>query len=358
MSRKIIHCDADCFFAAIEMRDNPALQNRPMAVGGTPQGRGVISTCNYPARRFGVHSAMASATALRLCPQLLILPHRLPLYRQVSAQMQDIFRQYTDCVEPLSLDEAFLEVTGKNTFGGSATRLAEAIRAQVRRELAIDISAGVAANKFLAKVASDWHKPNGLCVIAPHQVEAFMVGLPVDRIPGVGRVMASKLRARGIVTCGDLQQLSKLQLCREYGRLGVRLYALCRGHDERPLQLERRRKSLSVEHTYPADLAGTGACEAMLPALHLRLHERLARADGAGRVDKAFVKVKFADFTLTTLERTGSGWDINAYRHLLRQALARHKGPVRLLGLGVGFDVPGTGVQLPLFENCAGGQGR
>ena len=349
MVRKIIHCDADCFFVAIEMRDNPYLCHRPVAVGGSPQRRGVISTCNYPARRFGVHSAMPSSTAMRLCPQLLILPHRLPVYRQVSAQMLNIFQQYADVVEPLSLDEAFLDVSDNTACGGSATRVAEAIRKQVRRELGIDVSAGVAANKFLAKVASDWHKPNGLCVIPPSRVEGFMYTLPVERIPGVGRVMASRLRGRSIITCGDLQALSREQLCRDYGRFGVNLFHYCRGRDDRPLQPERQRKSLSVEHTYAQDLAGASACESMLPALYLRLQERLGRARNLGYIHKAFVKVKFADFTLTTLERTGVRCDMEGYRGLMRQALTRHGGAVRLLGLGVGFQAPGSGVQLPLF---------
>src|SRR5690554_2153853 len=349
MERKIIHCDADCFFVAIEMRDNPALYSRPVAVGGNPQSRGVISTCNYPARRFGIHSAMPSATAMRLCPHLLILPHRLPVYREVSARMLNIFRQYASVVEPLSLDEAFLDVTDNRDFSGSATHVAEAIRTHVKRELRIDVSAGVANNKFLAKVASDWHKPNGLFVIPPAQVQDFILTLPVDRIPGVGPVMSRRLRDRGLNTCGDLQQLSQAQLYRDYGRSGIRLFHYCRGYDDRPLQPQRQRKSLSVEHTYAQDLAGRVDCEAMLPELHLRLQERLQRASPRDAINKVFVKVKFADFTLTTLERSGVRWDLEGYRGLLRQALTRHRGAIRLLGLGVGFQAPEHGAQLPLF---------
>ena len=203
VSRKIIHVDCDCFYAAVEVRDDPRLRGRPVAVGGDPQRRGVIATCNYPAREFGVRSAMASSQALRLCPELVILPPDFDKYRRVSGQIQDIFRTFTNIIEPLSLDEAFLDVTESPLHANSATRIAEAIRRKVRETVNITVSAGVAPNKFLAKVASDWRKPDGLFVITPEQVAGFVAALPVKRISGVGRVTEDKLTALGIKTCGS-----------------------------------------------------------------------------------------------------------------------------------------------------------
>ena len=185
LPRKIIHCDCDCFYAAVEVRDDPCLAGRPLAVGGRPERRGVVATCNYEARAFGIHSAMAMAQALRRCPDLVVLPPDFPRYRRVAEQIRTIFRDFTPLVEPLSLDEAFLDVSASPRHGGSATRIAEEIRARVRGEVGITVSAGVAPNKFLAKVASDWRKPDGLFVIPPTAVDAFVRALPVRRLFGV-----------------------------------------------------------------------------------------------------------------------------------------------------------------------------
>ena len=198
--RKIIHCDADCFFAAVEMRDDHSLVGRPLAIGGAVERRGVISTCNYEARAFGVRSAMATAMAKRLCPELLVLPHSMDKYKQASLQMRDIFQDYSSLVEPLSLDEAFIDVSHSLQCRGSATLMAQEIRQRVLEEVGITVSAGVAANKFLAKIASDWNKPNGLCVIPPNKTDRFVSQLPVDRLFGVGRVTADKLHQMGIQT--------------------------------------------------------------------------------------------------------------------------------------------------------------
>lgn len=351
--RKIIHCDADCFFAAIEMRDDPSLRGRPMAVGGSADRRGVISTCNYEAREFGVHSAMASATALRLCPDLIIVPGNMDKYRQASMAIREIFFDYTELVEPLSLDEAYLDVSDTELCQGSATLIAEEIRQRVFDKLAITVSAGVAPNKFLAKIASDWNKPNGLCVITPSRVEDFVLQLPVNKIHGVGKVTTEKLRRMGIETCADLRRFSVFELCDRFGSFGQRLYDLCRGKDERPVKPSRRRKSLSVEHTYASDLPGVDECLEKLPELFIKLKSRLNRLDSDYRVVKAFVKVKFDDFTTTTLERMGTGAKVADYRELMEQAILRGSRPVRLLGIGVRFvDLRGDGqaTQLELFE--------
>lgn len=351
--RKIIHCDADCFFAAIEMRDDPTLRQRPLAVGGGADRRGVISTCNYEARRYGVRSAMASAYARRLCPDLLIVPHRMEAYREASLAMRDIFHDYAERVEPLSLDEAFLDVTDSDVCQGSATRIAEAIRRRVRERLGISVSAGVAPNKFLAKVASDWRKPDGLFVVPPEAVDEFVRALPVARIPGVGRATANRLAQMGVSSCGDLQHYDVFELSERFGAMGVRLHQLSHGRDERPVTVSRRRKSLSVEHTFARDLPDLEQCLGQLPGLLQSLGRRLRRVDGDYRVVKAFVKLKFDDFATTTLERVGTELGLARYRDLCREAWVRGERPVRLLGLGVRFvDLREEHClrQLPLFE--------
>lgn len=350
MQRKIIHIDADCFYAAIEMRDDTTLVDKAIAVGGDPDKRGVISTCNYAARRFGVHSAMASKTALRLCPHLLLVPHRFEAYRAASHAMRNIFSQYTEIIEPLSLDEAFLDVSDSRHCRGSATRIAEAIRQQVKREVGITVSAGVAPNKFLAKIASDWRKPDGLFVIQPEEVATFLVSLPVKKLFGVGKVTAANMQRMGINTCGDLQHHSLLALVERFGSFGQRLYDLSRGVDDRPVKPDRIRKSLSVENTYAEDLAGQDLCLQKLPALFVELEQRLSKLGEAYLPVKTFVKVKFADFTSTSLERVGGKVELAVFSALLQEALERKALPVRLLGVGVRFrDMNQNAEQMELF---------
>jgi DNA polymerase-4 len=349
-ARKIIHVDCDCFYAAIEMRDDPRLANRPLAVGGAAERRGVIATCNYEARAYGVRSAMSSHHALKLCPDLLIVKPRFDAYRAASQEIHGIFRDYTDLIEPLSLDEAYLDVSASPHFSGSATRIAQDIRRRVLQQLRITVSAGVAPNKFLAKIASDWKKPNGLFVITPSEVEAFVAALPVSKLHGVGKVTADKLGRLGVHSCADLREWDKLALAREFGTFGARLWNLARGIDERPLQVDSRRQSLSVEHTYEQDLPDLAACLERLPPLLDELNGRLTRLDSSYRVGKPFVKVKFHDFSQTTLEQAGAGRDLHSYQLLLGAAFARGAKPVRLLGVGVRLiDLRGAHEQLELF---------
>lgn len=348
--RKIIHVDCDCFFAAIEMRDDPSLARRPLAVGGAAERRGVISTCNYEARAYGVRSAMASAHAMRLCPDLLIVKPRMEAYREASAQIHEIFSRYTERIEPLSLDEAFLDVSGCEHFAGSATRIAADIRQRVWKQLRITVSAGVAPNKFLAKIASDWNKPDGLFVITPDQVEDFVRDLPVTRLHGVGKVTADKLARLGIRRCADLRDWSRFDLGREFGAFGERLWNLARGIDERPVRSESRRQSVSVERTYERDLPDLPACLTQLPPLLDELTRRMARLDSGYQPGKPFVKVKFHDFTQTTLEQVGAGLELDDYAGLLENAFARGAKPVRLIGVGVRLiDTRGDFEQLRLF---------
>ncbi|UTF59629.1 DNA polymerase IV [Gilvimarinus sp. DA14] len=353
MSRQIIHIDADCFFAAVEMRERPELVHRPIAIGGSASARGVISTCNYPAREFGVRSAMATARALRLCPGLILLPHRLDLYREVSASMMSIFRRYTDLLEPLSVDEAYLDVSASATDEQQALDVARKIRRDVARELQITVSAGVAGNKFLAKVASDWRKPDGLFQVSHVDTDKFVADLSVRLIPGVGRVTCEQLQYLGVIYCRDLYRYSIDELQTMFGRFGARLYWFSRGIDEREVTPERERKSVSVEQTFAEDLASKEACYDKLYELWPRLQRRLDKIDQEAAVAKGFVKVKFADFTQTTVERPGTQWGPEAMRPLLTEALARGHQKVRLLGLGVRLEqspASDTPDQIGLFD--------
>ncbi|WP_415888829.1 DNA polymerase IV [Neptuniibacter sp. SY11_33] len=334
MQRKIIHCDCDCFFAAVEMRDNPALKQIPMAIGGDPSRRGVIATCNYPAREYGVRSAMATAQALKLCPDLTVLHGNMDKYREASRQIMSIFRDYTDIIEPLSLDEAFLDVTGTDLCQGSATYIAEEIRQRVKETVGITISAGVAPNKFIAKIASDWNKPDGLYVVQPAQITAFLDELSVDKISGVGKKTAEKLDSMGISTCLDLRKRSLAELVERFGKFGKRLFELARGIDDRPVQTSRIRKSISVEHTYANDLGDVEACLDKLPTLLEELAERFEKHGKDKQITGVIVKVKFFDFIQTTAEHAVAIPELAHFRQLLIDAFSRGGRPVRLLGVG------------------------
>lgn len=333
--RKIIHCDCDCFYASIEMRDNPELRGKPVAVGGSPERRGVVATCNYEARQFGIHSAMASATARQRCPHLIIIKPDMEKYRKASTQIHEVFNQFTSIIEPLSLDEAYLDVTDCEEFNGSATLIAEAIRDQVRDTIGITISAGIAPNKFLAKVASDWNKPDGQFVITPAEVESFVATLPVKKLHGVGKVTAAKMKRLNIETCGDIRQLDTEQLEKYFGSFGNRLKQLSLGIDDRAVQTQRIRKSVSVENTYAKDLPNLEACLAELPGLEQQLEKRMEKIRGSYRVHKQFIKVKFHDFVQTTVEMLSDTRNSENYQNLCKDGFERGNKPVRLLGLGV-----------------------
>ena len=335
--KKIIHCDADCFFVALEIRDSPDLRGIPVAVGGDPGRRGVISTCNYEARAFGVKSAMPSAYAKRLCPQLIILPSQMTKYQEAALAMREIFLDYTSVIEPLSLDEAYLDVTESYHCLGSATLIAKDIRRRIHKEVGITVSAGISTNKFLAKVASDWQKPNGLTVITPERIQFFLRRLPVSAIPGVGPSSTKKLHSYGINTCYDLQQLKEAQLVTWFGKLGRHLYRVSRGDDSRPVKAREKRKSLSVERTFSNDIKSIGQCYPLLSDLAYNLSTRLEAVNSERNIDKCFVKVKFANFEKTTVEAKTRLFSLSLCNKLFHEAWQRYKQPVRLLGLGVRF---------------------
>jgi DNA polymerase-4 len=307
----------------------------PLAVGGSPNRRGVIATCNYEARKFGIHSAMASQTARVRCPDLIIIKPDMQKYREASAQIHEIFKRYTDIIEPLSLDEAYLDVTACSAHQGSATLIAEAIRQQVKDEVRITISAGVAPNKFLAKVASDWNKPDGVFIVEPDDILEFVSRLPVKKLHGVGKVTALKMKSLGISTCKDLQSIELDTLKKHFGSFGERLSNLSQGVDDRPVQTSRTRKSVSVENTYAKDLRAMEECLSELPELESKLEKRLSDLRSQYKIHKQFVKVKFHDFEQTTVEMISSTLNSENFRSLCTEGVQRGDKPVRLLGVGI-----------------------
>ncbi|HUB67991.1 MAG TPA: DNA polymerase IV [Candidatus Methylacidiphilales bacterium] len=331
--RKIIHLDMDCFYAAVEMRERPELASQPIAVGGGAR-RGVVTTCNYEARKYGVRSAMPGFQARERCPNLVFLPVRFDLYRAESARIRRILREYTPLVEPLSLDEAYLDATGHNRY---AWDIAREIRKRIFEETKLTSSAGIAPNKMLAKIASDWRKPNGQFAITPEQVDTFMRDLPVRKIWGVGPKSAEKFERQEIKTCGDLQKIPLAELMRRHGKWGQELYHLCRGHDDRPVEPNRIRKSLSNESTFAENLITLEQCQRELDRLVTDLEQELRAKSPDRPIHKAFVKVKFADFTRTTKECISAHPTREIYRYLLAEARARGAQPIRLLGAGVRF---------------------
>jgi DNA polymerase IV len=331
--RKIVHIDMDCFYAAIEIRDRPELRGKPVAVGG--RQRGVLTTCSYEARKFGCRSAMPTYQAMRLCPDLIVLPVRFDLYRAESQRIRCVFSEFSDLVEPLSLDEAYLDVSHLESEGAS---IASEIRARIRAVTGLTASAGIAPNKFLAKVASDWRKPDGQYEVTQAGVAEFVGNLPIERIWGVGKRTAEKIHSLGARTCGELQRISLIELDRAFGKFGSELHELCRGIDHRRVNPARERKSVSNEHTYLEDLASPEAGLQKLTDLVAELHDEVAIKHADRSIREAVVKLKFSDFSTTTAQRATDHIDPAVFDGLLREAWNRGGGKsVRLIGTGVRF---------------------
>ncbi|MCK5818900.1 MAG: DNA polymerase IV [Psychromonas sp.] len=337
--RKIIHIDMDCFYAAVEMRDNPQYRDMPLAIGGETDRRAVLSTCNYLARSFGCHSAMPSYKAKQLCPDLLIIPGRMHVYEAVSKQIREIFYRYTALVETLSLDEAFLDVSQCKLFQGSATYLAQDIRRAIYEELQLSASAGISHCKFLAKIASDVNKPNGQFLIAPCEVQDFIKTLELKRIPGVGKVAQQKLFKKGLVTCADIKKYNEKEFIFEFGKLGSALLNYSQGNDPRPVLSNKTRKSVAVEHTYDFDLLDKSMCLDKLEKLFFELQGRLKTVLTTKIITKIGVKIKFADFTVKSAERKSPEIALPLFNAMMMYILDRNiEKPVRLLGLFVGVE--------------------
>lgn len=334
-SRKIIHVDMDAFYASVEQRDDPSLRGKPLAVGGSAR-RGVVAAASYEAREFGVKSAMPGVTARRRCPTLLFVKPRFDVYREVSQQLHEIFARYTDLIEPLSLDEAYLDVTADIAAVGSATAIAEAIREDIRSELKLSASAGVSYNKFIAKVASDQNKPDGVFIVRPGEGPAFVATLPARRFYGVGPKTAERMAELGIHTGGDIRAQSRAFLKQHFGKSAEYLYRASRGEDDRPVRSDRERKSIGAERTYADDLVADEELRGALEHIIDIVWERIHRNESQGRT--VTLKVKFADFQQITRARSVASavgnraeFEILA-RELLEALLPVSKG-IRLLGL-------------------------
>lgn len=340
--RKIIHIDMDAFYASVELREQPHLKGKPVVVAWDG-ARSVICAASYEARQFGLHSAMSVAAAKRLCPHAVYIPPHFDLYRRVSAQIHAVFRRHTDLIEPLSLDEAYLDVTVNKQNIRYASETAEKIRAEIFAETGLTASAGIAPNKFLAKIASDWRKPNGQFVLHPQKIDAFLETLPLGKIPGVGKVTLKKMQALGMNTAGDLRRFERGELLNRFGRYGYRLYDLARGIDERPVKPERERLQISTEITLPEDLSLTQAV-GHLPHLAEDLWQQTVRKNvGAKGVT---IKLKTHDFRIITRSLTYSSV-LPDSQALLRaaQMLAARIPPqaedaFRLIGVGVSHLMP------------------
>lgn len=326
----------DCFYAAVEVKHNPSLKGKPLGVGGPPNSRSVLTTASYEARKFGVKSAMPSSTAARLCPGLIFVPPNFTLYKKESAAVRAIFERYTKLIEPLSLDEAYLDVTDALHCQGSATLIAKEIRAAIEKELNLTASAGIAPNKFLAKVASDWKKPNGQFVIRPKDVATFVKTLPVEKIHGVGKVTAKRMHELGLFTCADIQARGPAQMAEWFGSRGEWLARVAHGIDERPVESHWERKSLTVEETMDRDLPTLEECLAVIPHLYQDWEQRMGRGDYADRIRGFVVKAKYFDFKTTTHEMSARRWPAEAdFEQLFRNIWEKRPEPVRLIGLGV-----------------------
>ena len=350
IQRRIIHIDMDAFYASVEQRDNPELRGKPVAVGGSPTSRGVVAAASYEARKFGVRSAIPMARAVRLCPELVIVRPDFARYKAASQKVMEILRSATPLVEPLSLDEAYLDVTENLWNEPLATSVAKRIKNSIVEQLNLTASAGVAPNKFLAKIASGWQKPDGLTVIAPERVESFLHKLPVEALWGVGPVTAKKLRAIGVQQLVDIRAVDADALFAQVGSLADWLVQLAHGHDPRPVEPERETKSISSETTFARDLTDLAEMQKELDALAAEVAASLHRNGLVART--VTIKVRYADFSTVTRSHTAQGatnsvksFSVRARTLLERTEAARR--PVRLLGVGAHGLAPEARIETP-----------
>ncbi len=333
--RKIIHIDMDAFYASIEQRDNPDLKGKPVAVGRGKE-RGVVAAASYEARKYGIHSAMPSLVAMRKCPYLIFVSPRFDVYKEVSRQIREIFYEYTDLVEPLSLDEAYLDVTENKKGMVSASDIAQEIKKKIKTQTRLTASAGVSCNKFLAKIASDYRKPDGLFVIKPSQAERFVEQLPIEKFFGIGKVTAEKMRSMGIYTGLDLKQYDRTFLIKTFGKAGAYFYDVARGIDERPVQSNRVRKSIGVERTLENDITNTFGAITELYRITQLLQQDIDRLGVKGKT--VTLKLKYHDFKQTTISHTFAE-PVSSFQVLHEAAkLLLHKADlegkrIRLMGL-------------------------
>ena len=344
-SRKIIHIDMDAFFAAVEVRDNPKLKGHPVIIGSDPRltgGRGVVSTCNYEARKFGVHSAMSSKEAYERCPQGIFISGNYEKYQTVGLQIREIFRRYTDLIEPMSIDEAYLDVTENKLGIKSAVKIAKLIQHDIWKELQLTASAGVSYNKFLAKIASDYEKPHGLTVILPEEAEAFLAPMDIAKFHGVGKKSVEKLHEMGVYTGADLLKIPEMTLIDKFGRFGFNLYRKARGISNSPVKSNRIRKSIGKERTYTKLLYSEEDIKKELTLLAQKVENSLTKYDKKGRT--IVLKIRYADFSTLTKRKslnlvTQDKEQIERTAHEIYDSLEEQPRGIRLLGLTVtGFE--------------------
>ena len=350
--RRILHCDMDCFYAAVHMRDDPSLAGKPVVIGGSPEGRGVVAAASYEARRFGIHSALPAARAVRLCPQAVFIRPDFERYREESALIVEIFREFTPVIQKVSIDEAYLDVTEHLEPWGSATAVAQEIKRRVREERGLTVSIGVGPNRLVAKIASDFDKPDGLTIVKPMRVQLFLDPLSVRSLPGVGPASEQRLEKHGIKTIAELRALPKDRLERLFGKHGRWLYNCARGIDERPVRVHRERKSVSTERTYAEDLESLEAMDEQLVGLAERVSRSLKKRELSAQT--LTVKVRYGDFTTLTRSHTLPSPTSDArvmaeWAHRLLRKTEAGRRSVRLLGFGAGNLVHGEASQLELF---------
>ena len=352
----ILHIDMDAFYASIEIRDRPELKGQPVIVGGTPEGRGVVAAASYEARRFGVHSALPASRAMRLCPQAVVIPPRLEYYTEISRQIQEIFHRFTPLVEPLSLDEAFLDVTGSESLFGSSREIGWQIKKEVHEAVHLVASVGIAPNKFLAKVASDLEKPDGFVIVPPDRIQPFLDPLPISRVWGVGKVTEKTFAKLGVKTIRDLCKLPQENIAQHLGEQGVHLWKLAHGIDDRRVVPDREAKSVSHETTFAEDIKDIEVLRSWAIELTDQVARRMRQHQRCGRT--VHLKVRFSDFqTITRSTTLPRPTDITreiwlAVNEMLSTRLPENHRAVRLLGVGVsGFGAPSQGQQRTLFDS-------
>jgi DNA polymerase-4 len=356
--RKIIHIDMDAFYASVEQRDHPEYRGKPVIVGGSPNSRGVVATASYEARKFGVRSAMSSRRAVQLCPDGIFVYPRFDVYKEVSRHIREIFSRYTDLIEPLSLDEAYLDVSVDKLGIGSAIEIARLIKQAIKDELRLTASAGVSINKFVAKIASDMNKPDGLTFIGPSQITNFMEQLPVEKFHGVGKVTAEKMKKMGLHTGADLKRLSENEIKQYFGKPGAFYYRIVRGIDEREVQPHRETKSAGAEDTFPVDLTEIGDMNRELERIGALVTTRLKRHNLKGRT--ITLKIKYSDFKQITRNQSlpFATNDLELIVKTAQQLLAavdHEDKAIRLLGISLSnfgevITIHGNSTQLSLFD--------
>ncbi|MEX0593595.1 MAG: DNA polymerase IV [Balneolaceae bacterium] len=354
--RKILHIDMDAFFASVEQRDHPEWRGQPVIVGGRPDSRGVVAAASYEARRWGIHSAMPASRARQLCPTAIFVRPRFEIYRNVSRHIREIFTRHTDRIEPLSLDEAYLDVSHTEEGKQSAIRVAQRIRHEIRQETGLTASAGISINKFLAKMASDVNKPDGYHVILPHEIESFLDRLEIESFHGIGRATGKKMRALGIFTGADLKEMNEWELVRHFGKAGHHYYRIARGMDDRPVTPDRVRKSVGKEHTFPEDHTDLETLSTWIEQLATEVFHSLERLETSGRT--VTLKVRYDDFETVTRSQTlgapiQTGRELQQTAQELLTSTEAGDRAIRLLGVtvsGLTHDREGEQLEIPFHK--------